>query len=94
MRQPVFKFPTRFGTDRAVHPQKMLRSMKVWIREVEALLYLCSENKGADQSFNFNDLTKVITSLFPLEINDISLVNSTAAFMERCLVLSKILRFS
>ena len=36
-------------TKQAVQPQKMARSLKVRILEVEELYYLSSENKGADQ---------------------------------------------
>ena len=42
-------FPTRSNTNRAVQPQKMTRGLKFWICEVEALYYLCGENKGTDQ---------------------------------------------
>ena len=36
-------------TNRAVQPQKMARSLRFRIKEVEGLYYPCSENKGADQ---------------------------------------------
>ena len=36
-------------TNRAVQSQKMARGLKFWIKKVEGLYYLCSENKGADQ---------------------------------------------
>ena len=36
-------------TNRAVQPQKMARSLKVRVYEVEGLYYPCSENKGAEQ---------------------------------------------
>ena len=49
MRKPVFGFPTRFNTNRAVQSQKMARGLKFCILEVEELYNLCSENKGADQ---------------------------------------------
>ena len=42
-------FPTRFDTNRAVQPQKVAKSLKFPIEEVEGLFYLCSENKGAVQ---------------------------------------------
>ena len=42
-------FPIRSDTNPAVKPQKMVRSLKFPIYEVEGLYYLCSENKGADQ---------------------------------------------
>ena len=48
-RKPVFGFPTRSDTNRAVQPQKMARGLKFWIYEEEGLYYLCSKNKGADQ---------------------------------------------
>ena len=49
IRKPVFGFPTNSDTNLAVHPQKMARGSKFWIKEVEGLYYLCCENKGADQ---------------------------------------------
>ena len=51
MRKPVFggfKTP-RYDRNRVVKPQKMARGLKFWIKEVEELYYLCTENKGADQ---------------------------------------------
>ena len=36
-------------TNQAVQPQKMARGLKFWIKEVEGLYNLCSENKGANQ---------------------------------------------
>ena len=42
-------FPTRSVTNWAVQSQKMVRDFKFWIHEEEALYYLCSENKSADQ---------------------------------------------
>ena len=50
MRKPVFGFPTRSDTNRAV--QMIARALKfqIWVVEVvEGLYYLYSENKGADQ---------------------------------------------
>ena len=49
MRKPTFWFPTRSATNQAVQLQKMARGLKFWIKKVEGLYYLCSENKGADQ---------------------------------------------
>ena len=49
MRKPTFWFPTCSGTNHAVQVQKMARGLKVRIRKVEGLFYLCSEIKGADQ---------------------------------------------
>ena len=49
MRKPVFGFPTRSHTNRSVQSQKIARSSKFQIKEVEGLYYMCSENKGADQ---------------------------------------------
>ena len=40
---------TRSDTNQAVQPQKMARGFKFWIKEVEGLYCLCSENKDADQ---------------------------------------------
>ena len=45
VRQPVIGVS---DTNRALQPQKMVRGLKSWIKEVEALYFLCSENKGAD----------------------------------------------
>ena len=49
MRKPVFGFPTRPDTNRAVQPQEMARGLKFRISVEEGLYYLCRENKGADQ---------------------------------------------
>ena len=51
MRKPVFRvnFPIRSDRNQAVQPQKMARDLKFWIKKVEGLYYLCSENKGTDQ---------------------------------------------
>ena len=48
-RKPVFGFTTRFDTNQAVQPQKMIRDLKFRIYEVKGLYYLCSENEDADQ---------------------------------------------
>ena len=48
-RIPVFGFPTRSDTNRAVQSQKISESLKFRIKEVEEMYCLCSENKGADQ---------------------------------------------
>ena len=37
---------TRSDTNRAVQTRKITRVLKLWIKEVEGLYYLCSENKG------------------------------------------------
>ena len=44
-RKPVFKVS---DTNQAVEPQ-MARGLKFRIQEVEAVYYLCSQNKGADE---------------------------------------------
>ena len=49
MRKPTFWSPTWSDTYQAVQRQKMARGLKFWIKKVEGLYYLCSENKGADQ---------------------------------------------
>ena len=49
MRKRSSGFQTRSHTNRAVKPQKMARSLKFRVLEVERLYYLSSENKGADQ---------------------------------------------
>ena len=48
-RKPVFGFPTKFDTNLAVQPQKMLKGLKFRFWEVEGVYYTCSGNKGADQ---------------------------------------------
>ena len=48
MREPVFGVPTRSNTNQAVQSQKMVRDLKLRIKEDECLYYPCSENKGAD----------------------------------------------
>ena len=49
MRKPTFWFPTWSDTNQAAQLQKMARGLKFRILKVEGLLYLRSENKGADQ---------------------------------------------
>ena len=49
MRKPTFWFPTWSYTNQAVQLQKMARDLKFWVKKVDELYYLCSENKGADQ---------------------------------------------
>ena len=49
MRIPTLWFLTWADTNQAVQLQKMARGLKFWIKKVEGLHYLCSENKGADQ---------------------------------------------
>ena len=44
MRKPV-----SWDKNQAVQPQKMARGLKFRIWDVDQLLYLCSEKKGADQ---------------------------------------------
>ena len=39
----------RSDTNQAVQPLKMAKDLKFWIKQVEGLYYLCSENKDADQ---------------------------------------------
>ena len=48
MRKPTFWFPTWTDTNQA-QLQKMARGLKLRIRKVEGLYYLCSETKCADQ---------------------------------------------
>ena len=50
MRKPTFWFPTWFDTNQAVQLQKMARGLNFRTKKVKGLYYLCSENKGADQS--------------------------------------------
>ena len=49
MTKPVSGFPTRSDTNRAVEQQKMARRLKYQIKEVEGVICLYSETKGADQ---------------------------------------------
>ena len=42
-------FPTMSHTNRSVQQQKIAKSLKFRISEVDGLCYLCGENKGADQ---------------------------------------------
>ena len=52
MRKLTFWFSTWSDTNQAVQLQKIARGLKFWIKKVEGLYYLCSENKGADQLHN------------------------------------------
>ena len=45
-------FPNRSDTNRAVQAQKMARG---WIKKVEDLYYLYSENKGDDQLHSYSE---------------------------------------
>ena len=49
MRKPVFGVSDQVDTNRAVKSQKMVRSLKFWIKKEDGSHYLCSEDKGADQ---------------------------------------------
>ena len=49
MRKPTFWFLTWSDINQAVQQQKMARGLQFWIKKVEGLYYLSSENKGADQ---------------------------------------------
>ena len=51
MRKQTFWFLTWSDTNQAVQLQKMARGLKFQIWKVEGSYYLCSKNKGADQSF-------------------------------------------
>ena len=55
----VFGFSTRSDTNLSVQSWEKARSLKFWIKELEALLYLCGENKGADQLYCTADLWAV-----------------------------------
>ena len=46
-------FPNRSDTNGTVKPQKMVRGLKFKIYEVEGILYLDSESKGADQLHSY-----------------------------------------
>ena len=64
MRKPVFGFPTRSDTNWSVQQQKMARGLKFWIKEVEGLHYLCSENKGADQLCGYRKADQICVFVF------------------------------
>ena len=66
MRKPVFGFPTRSDTNRAVQPQKMDRGLKFRIMVVEGLYYPYSEKKGADhlRGYREADLSFTCNLLF------------------------------
>ena len=49
IRKPTMWFLNRSDTNQAVQAQKMVRGLKFWIKKVEELYYLCSENKCAEQ---------------------------------------------
>ena len=51
VKKPVLSsgFPPRPHTNQAVQPHNMARGLEFHTYEVEALYYLCSENKGADR---------------------------------------------
>ena len=55
LRKPVFGYPTRSDTNRALQPHKMARGLKFRIYEVEGLYYPCSENKDADQLCGYRE---------------------------------------
>ena len=55
VRKPVFGFPTRSNTNRAVLSQKKARGLKFRIQEVEGLYYPSRENKGADQLRGYSE---------------------------------------
>ena len=48
VRKPVFGFPTRSDTNRAVQPHKIGRGLKFRIQAEKVLYFPRSENKGAD----------------------------------------------
>ena len=47
-------------TKQALQPQKMVGGLKFWIKEVEVLYYLCSQNKGTVTYFYIEDKYLVI----------------------------------
>ena len=49
MRKPAFWVSTWSDTNQAVQLQKIARGLKLRIKKLEGLFYLCSENKDADQ---------------------------------------------
>ena len=49
MRKAVFGVSDQVPHKQAAQPQKIDRGLKFWIKKVEGLHYLCSQNKGADQ---------------------------------------------
>ena len=52
--KPVFSVLTRSATDLAVQPQKMTKGLKIRIKEVNRVYYLCRENKGTDQQYGYH----------------------------------------
>ena len=48
VRTSTILVPTRSDTNQHVQSQMMDRGWKFWIKKVEELYNLCSENKGAD----------------------------------------------
>ena len=55
LRKPMFWLPTWSDTNQAVQLQKMAKGLKFWIKKVEGLYYLCSENKSADQLCGYRE---------------------------------------
>ena len=49
IRKPTFWSPNWSDTNQAVQLQKMAGGLNFWIKKVEGLYNICSENKGADQ---------------------------------------------
>ena len=49
-------FPPRSGTILVVQPQKMARSLKFQIKEIEDFTIYVAKNRGADQLWGFNHL--------------------------------------
>ena len=64
MRKPTIWVPTRPDTNRAVQSQKMARSLKFQIWEVEGLYFPCSENKGAGQLCSYYTATAQLICAF------------------------------
>ena len=55
VRKPTFWFLTWSDTNQVVQLQKMARDFKFWIKQVEGMYYLSSENKGADQLGSYRE---------------------------------------
>ena len=65
-------FPTRFDTNLAVNPQNMARGLKFYIKDIDGLHYLWSENKVANQLHGLKKLFEMYMSISKL-VNLVSL---------------------
>ena len=56
-------YPTRYGTKRAVQPQRMAGGLQFRMKEETGLNYISSRNKGADRTYNKKSYAKSKFSL-------------------------------